>query len=204
MFRSRLCSRTVASTLLASVLAMTVTFTPAAQANSLDELGAGHATSEAKFVSGTGNIVYLAAGTLLPLFEDGKQGKEHALRTADSLLTSTIITEGLKRLTHEQRPDKSDYTSFPSGHATAAFAVATMESHYHPGQSLLWYGGATLIAASRVQLHRHYVHDVVAGAAVGYFTSRFELSRPHGVLLAPFIHGDRHRDVAGLQFSRPF
>ncbi|HEX8234792.1 MAG TPA: phosphatase PAP2 family protein [Abditibacteriaceae bacterium] len=159
--------------------------------------------SEARFASGTGSVIYIAAGTLLPLLEDEKDGKDHSLRTADSLLTSTLITEALKRLVGEKRPDDSARTSFPSGHATAAFAVATMQAHFHPKQALLWYGGATLIAASRVQLHRHYVHDVVAGAAVGYLTSRFELSRPRGLILAPFIKS-RKAGGNGLSFNMSF
>lgn len=178
-------------------------------ADSLDLLGKGTLTSEARFASGSGNVLYLAAGTLLPLLQDGKDGKEHALRTADALLTSTLITEGLKRIVREKRPDGSARTSFPSGHATAAFAVATMQSHYHPKQALLWYGGAALISESRVQLNRHYLHDVVAGAAVGYFTSRFELSRPRGLILAPLIRpSEVGRDAGGggfgLQLSKTF
>ena len=162
-------------------------------------------SSEAKFASGAGNLIYLGVGTLLPLLEDGKDGKEHAARTADAVLTSTLFTEVLKHVVREKRPHSDERTSFPSGHATAAFAVATMQSHYHPKQSLLWYGGATLIAASRVQLHRHFTHDVIAGAAVGYFTSKFELKRPHGLLLTPFIHdaGGGTR-AAGLQLSHSF
>lgn len=147
-----------------------------------------------KFASGTGNLIFLGAGTLLPLLEDGKDGEQHALRTADSLFTSTIITSALKAIVREKRPDSSARTSFPSGHATAAFAVATMQARYHPQQALFWYGGASLIAYSRVKLHRHYTKDVVAGALVGYFTSRLELSRPHGLVLAPFI---RSRDEGG-------
>lgn len=160
--------------------------------------------SAAEFASGTGNFLYLGVGTLLPLLEDGPNGKEHALRTADSVLTSTIITEALKRVVREKRPDDDARTSFPSGHATAAFAVATMQAHYHPKQALLWYGGASLIAYSRVKLNRHYYRDVVAGAAVGYFTSRFELNRPHGLLLAPFIKGREEGGGGGIGFSKSF
>ena len=158
----------------------------------------------ARFASGSGNIIYLAAGTLLPLVEDGKDGKQHALRTADSLLTSTLITEGLKTLTHEKRPDGSDYKSFPSGHATAAFAVATMQAHYHPKQALFWYGGATIIAASRVNLHRHYTHDVIAGAAVGFLTSQVELRQRRGLLLYPFISGSKEERVTGISMGGSF
>jgi len=161
--------------------------------------------SAAEFASGTGNFLYLGVGTLLPLLEDGPVGKEHAIRTADSLLTSTIITEALKRVVREKRPGNDDArTSFPSGHATAAFAVATMQAHYHPKQALLWYGGASLIAYSRVKLNRHFYQDVVAGAAVGYFTSRFELKRPHGLILSPFIKGREEGGGAGIGFSKSF
>lgn len=162
------------------------------------------AHTEAKIASGAGNIIYLATGTLLPLLEDGKDGKEHALRTADSLLTSTLITTALKRVVREKRPDSDARTSFPSGHATAAFAIATMQANYHPRQALLWYSGATLIAASRLQLHRHYIQDVAAGAAVGYFTARLELSRPRGLILSPFIQSRQQGGGNGVSFSMNF
>lgn len=165
----------------------------------------GRGPSWARFASGTGNIIFLAAGTLLPLVEDGKNGGQHSLRTADSLIVSTLITEALKTITHEKRPDGSDTKSFPSGHATAAFAVATMQAHYHPRQAILWYAGATAISASRVKLHRHYTHDVIAGAAVGYFTSKLELHEGRGLLLRPFIHSDGARNrVSGLSFDGSF
>lgn len=158
----------------------------------------------AKFASGPGNLLFLSAGTLLPLLEDGPDGKEHALRAADSLLSSTLITSALKRIVREKRPDSDKRTSFPSGHATAAFAVATMQSHFHPHQALFWYGGASLIAYSRVKLHRHYTHDVVAGAAVGILTSRLEISRPRGLVLAPFISSRREGGPSGINLSLNF
>lgn len=168
----------------------------------------GSNNSPAKFASGAGNVLFLGAGTLLPLLEDGPQGREHALRTADSLLVSTALATGLKLIVRERRPDGSARNSFPSGHATAAFAVATMQANYHPKQALLWYGGATLIALSRVKLNRHYTHDVIAGAALGYGTARLELSRPRGLILSPFIRSDRRNasggSVRGIAFSGSF
>jgi membrane-associated phospholipid phosphatase len=79
-----------------------------------------------------------------------------------------------------------------------------MQSHYHPKQSVLWYGGATLISASRVRLHRHRISDVVGGAAVGFLTAKLELSQSRGLLLAPFIHRDGSTRTAGLELSRVF
>ena len=81
-----------------------------------------------------------------------------------------------------------------------------MQAHYHPKQALLWYGGATIIGASRVQLNRHYWHDVIAGAALGYFTTQLELHEEKGLILRPFIDGGHHTQerVAGLSFTKIF
>lgn len=142
-----------------------------------------------EFLSGTGSLLFLGAGVARPLLS-GAAGKRESLRTADALVSAVALTEGLKLITRERRPDGSDRDSFPSGHATAAFAVAAMEAHYHPREAAYWYGGAALIAASRVGLHRHYIHDVLAGATVGYFTAQWELRSGRGLLLSPVIRPD--------------
>lgn len=155
-----------------------------------------------KFFSGAGSLIYLGSGIVLPLLEDGKQGTGHTLRTIDALGTSVLFSEGLKLAVGERRPDSHAHDSFPSGHATAAFAVATTESHFHPKQAWFWYGGATLIAASRVTLHRHYIHDVLAGAGLGYLTARWELSQRRGLILAPVIEPDSR--TYGLLLTKGF
>ncbi|HMQ75001.1 MAG TPA: phosphatase PAP2 family protein [Flavobacteriales bacterium] len=62
--------------------------------------------------------------------------------------------------------------SFPSGHATCAFAMclafAVMESG--PRRAPLWAAGAAMLAFSRVYLSQHFTEDVLAGAAVGVAT----------------------------------
>ncbi|MDQ2800799.1 MAG: phosphatase PAP2 family protein [Armatimonadota bacterium] len=143
-----------------------------------------------KFASGDGNILFLAAGVGLPLLSDGHDGKNHSLRALDALGTSVLLSEGLKVLVREKRPDSNAHDSFPSGHATAAFAVATVESDLHPKQALLWYLGAALISYSRIRLHRHTVGDVLAGAALGAGTARVEMAQPRGLILSPFITPD--------------
>ncbi len=145
----------------------------------------------AKFVSGCGNIIYLAAGVGLPLLTDGKYGTDHSLRTVDSLAVTMGLTEGLKATTREKRPDSDEHDSFPSGHAAAAFSVAAMESSFHPHEAVEWYAGAALISLSRIRLNRHYPHDVLAGALIGYGSSRWEASQPHGLILSPWIRSDR-------------
>ena len=161
---------------------------------------------EAHFASHGGNIAFLFLGTFLPLLTDGSGGRRQALRNADALITSTLLSEGLKLIVREKRPDTSERSSFPSGHATAAFAIARMQSARHPGQAVLWYGGAMLIAESRVHLHRHYTHDVIAGALLGIGTASIEQHQPRGLLLAPFIQPNRDGKgrTVGLNFSRSF
>ena len=65
--------------------------------------------------------------------------------------------------------------------------------------------GASAIAYSRVNLNRHTISDVVAGAALGYFTSRIELNQRHGLILFPFIDSDSHGNrIYGLQVQQNF
>ena len=83
------------------------------------------------------------------------------------------------------------YQSFPSGHTTVAFAAAavvTSESS-HWGSRAVWfvapamYGGATLVALSRMYNNAHWASDVALGAAIGTFSGikvvRFNHTRAH-------------------------
>lgn len=189
------CSRRMATAILVpAVILGGVCFFPAALADLPDRKASA-------FASGSGNILYLATTVGLPLLTDGKDGRNHSLRAADALGTSVLLAEGLKNLVREKRPDANTHDSFPSGHVTAAFAIATVESQFHPRQAQFWYTGATLISYSRLRLNRHYVQDVVAGAALGFFTARLELSRPHGLILSPLISRE---GGLGVQVSRGF
>jgi len=60
-----------------------------------------------------------------------------------------------------------DYASFPSGHATNIFALATVLTMLWPRGRVLLYTLATWIAASRVLIGQHYFTDVVVGAMLG-------------------------------------
>jgi undecaprenyl-diphosphatase len=55
-------------------------------------------------------------------------------------------------------------SSFPSGHATAAFTAAVLLADRHPGP---WYALATVVAGSRVYVSMHHASDVVVGAGFG-------------------------------------
>ncbi len=57
--------------------------------------------------------------------------------------------------------------SFPSGHATTAFALATVLSLWYPRWTAAWLALATIVGWSRVALGSHFPSDVLAGAIVG-------------------------------------
>lgn len=174
------------------------TMATAASADSFDQ-------DVSRIVSNEGTVIYLGTGVVLPLLLDGKNGKNQSLRALDSLGTSLIVCEGLKAVTDVKRPDSDARDSFPSCHATLAFAVATVESKYYPKSAWLWYAGASAIAYSRVNLNRHRWTEVLAGAAIGYGIAKLELSQPNGLILFPLIGSDDEGGtVVGLQMSKSF
>jgi membrane-associated phospholipid phosphatase len=71
-------------------------------------------------------------------------------------------------------------SSFPSGHAAAAFSIATvMARRYGDHKWVPWvaYGVAGLISISRVPDMAHFPSDVFLGAALGYTITRFDVFR---------------------------
>jgi undecaprenyl-diphosphatase len=63
----------------------------------------------------------------------------------------------------------SRYQSFPSGHATTAFAVAAALTRAAPARRPLWLAVAAVVGAARVLLNAHFLSDVVGGALLGWW-----------------------------------
>jgi hypothetical protein len=158
------------------------------------------------FVSGAGTILYIGGGSLLPLLTDGSDGGQHTLRVVDAVGTSAALCYGLKEVVKSPRPDNDkELDSFPSCHATTAFALARIQSHYHPDYAILWYSGAALIGYSRLDLNRHRLVDVLVGAGLGYLVGEIELGQKRGLLLFPLIRQDAQGNtVLGLQVKGEF
>jgi undecaprenyl-diphosphatase len=61
----------------------------------------------------------------------------------------------------------ADRFSFPSGHTSAAFLVATLVGSFHPTFQPLLYSWAALVGLSRIFLGVHFPGDVVMGMTMG-------------------------------------
>jgi undecaprenyl-diphosphatase len=62
------------------------------------------------------------------------------------------------------------YDSFPSGHASASFAVATVLAYYFPKGKFLWFGLAAFVAICRVTKGSHFPTDILGGLLLGIVT----------------------------------
>jgi len=61
----------------------------------------------------------------------------------------------------------SDRFSFPSGHTSAAFLVATLVGAYYPALAMLLFAWAVLVGMARVVLGVHFPSDTLIGALMG-------------------------------------
>ncbi|WP_036247907.1 phosphatase PAP2 family protein [Methylobacter sp. BBA5.1] len=69
----------------------------------------------------------------------------------------------------------SDQFSFPSGHTSAAFMMATLIGYFFPVLMLPLYGWAAMVGFSRVVLGVHFPTDILVGVILGISTALFSL-----------------------------
>jgi undecaprenyl-diphosphatase len=108
-----------------------------------------------------------------------------ARRLSSALAIESFVTNVVvKSLVGRVRPERPEVdgplpygmrvpitSSFPSGHASAAFTAAVFLSD-DDAAALLWYGLAGAVAFSRVYVRMHHASDAVAGAALGLALGR--------------------------------
>lgn len=130
-----------------------------------------------------GGLWCSVGAAVLPLVVANASLRAAAFRAFLGLAISHVIVQILKRTMLRTRPTEElgheslvrvpDEFSFPSGHATAAMAVALAYAMAFPMLALPLVGIATLVGFSRVCLGVHYPSDVIVGQTIAIVTDLF-------------------------------
>lgn len=140
------------------------------------------------------NILYVLGQSVA-----GASGNDQGYRRALGMFKATayagVVTKILKVTVREQRPDnKSERDAFPSSHATMAFSFSGYVFAEHGWQWGIPAIGMSLFSGySRINDNRHNLHDVLAGATIGFAygmgMSRYEKKKELSYILVPIVDG---------------
>jgi len=153
----------------------------------------------------------------LGLFIGGRRSTDQRFRDMSyDLGVAFVVNLGytgvLKAVAGRERPDGSDDASFPSGHTSNAFALASVASaHYGKSVGIPAYGLASLVGLSRLRSNAHWLSDVVAGAALGHLVGlavvrqngspfSIRLSAQRSVSFMPSLDSSFRGVVMGMNF----
>lgn len=163
-----------------------------------------------KYISNSGGAneaITLSALGLYGFLAKNTKLKTTTLLASQAYITSALVESTLKFLSGRTRPSfyspdqeaepkflgpfgntSRDFSgsrsnsSFPSGHATAAFAAATvyaMEYKNTKWVPIVSYSAASLISLSRITENKHWTTDVLVGSVLGYFSGRHIVNNYH-------------------------
>ncbi len=133
-------------------------------------------------VTDLGGAIFSSLFALVLLLFGNRRIKIMGVEALVILFISQIIVQSLKKMLGRERPytiieklntfgiDLSDY-SFPSGHTTASFSIATTLALNIPALTYVVFIIATIIGISRIYLGVHYPTDVAAGIFLGVGTA---------------------------------
>ena len=120
------------------------------------------------------------------------------IRSAEASIDSIILYSALKAVLARQRPYtgagegkffSGNWTagSFPSGHATFAWTLASVMAHEYPNwpMRLLMYGAATAVSTTRVTGGVHFPADVFSGSVIGYGIGTYVAHKDRQKLMVP-------------------
>ena len=152
------------------------------------QVGASRAISHAGSVYGLGAVA--TTFYLIGRKNNNYRARETGLLSAEALIDSVITGGALKVITQRARPaegvERSEFfdggSSFPSGHSTQAWAVATIiasEYKHRRAVQIGAYGVASAVSVARFTGHKHYLSDVVVGSALGYAIGKFVYNAHH-------------------------
>ena len=135
--------------------------------------GEGGAFTQGKTV---GSFVFQTGAAFGTYLAGRATGNERVASVGAQLFRAQVVsqsvTQGIKFAARRTRPDGTTL-SFPSGHTSSAFATATvLQGNFGWKVGIPAYAMAAWIGASRMQMQRHYLSDVIAGATIGILAGR--------------------------------
>ena len=140
-------------------------------------------------VVGLGGVT--AGFYLLGVLKKDDHMRETGVVATEAVANSMAVDYVLKYVLGRQRPldgngqgrffQFSSSDSFPSGHAIAAWSIASVIAHEYPGSftKIGVYGLASAISMMRVTGQQHFSSDVVVGSALGYFIGDYTYRKRH-------------------------
>lgn len=149
---------------------------------------------------------YVLTPAIGALFVAGQYSQPGRFRSFSYQLTqgfvlNNALTGAVKVVVGRERPDAENSRSFPSGHASNYFMIATVvQRHYGLKAGIAGYAVATGIAISRVAKDTHWASDVAAGATLGWIVGRTVYRKPGltgRITVSPVL--DRRNKAVGLQ-----
>ena len=166
--------------------------------------------------AGVGALAVLPAGMYLwSLSRDAPQAHETGLLTGEALADGYIFSKAIQFVSLRDRPAVNDAkghffssnplnSSFPSDHATAAWAMASVLGEEYPGwlTRTAVYGLATGVSFSRILAEQHFPSDVVVGSAAGWLIGHYVYRAHHNFTLNPF-ESSRTADDFGIARIHP-
>ncbi|MBI3667613.1 MAG: phosphatase PAP2 family protein [Acidobacteria bacterium] len=153
---------------------------------------------------------FAGATYLIGVAKRDRHVRETSVLALQALAHSQLIVFGLKQMTQRERPivDKQRVgfwkggNSFPSGHATGSFAVAAVFAYEYRHRIVIpmtAYSVATVVAASRMSAHRHWVSDAFVGSSLGFMIGRYVYKRHHDPSLSGSLVDRKSRLVPEVQ-----
>jgi hypothetical protein len=152
---------------------------------------------------------------LWSLNRDAPQAHETALLSGEALVDSLVVSQAIQLVSMRDRPNvnnaKGNFfssspldSSFPSNHAAAAWAMASVLGDEYPGwlSRTAVYGLATGVSVSRVLAEQHFPSDVLIGSAAGWLIGHYVYRAHHNFTLNPF-ESWRTTDDFGVARVRP-
>jgi len=117
------------------------------------------------------------------------RARETGLLAGEALIDGGIVAFAIKHATQRRRPrapEPGDFfeggLSFPSGHTTAAWSLATVVANEYRDKRLVQisaYGLATAASMARFTGRNHFLSDVLVGSAIGYGIGRYVYRTHH-------------------------